>query len=274
VTRDADWAAAATDRPLPAADHWGVEDPAAPVEPPARAAQVAVGHTPTDTPVPTFKESGELGLAEADSPTDARRRAPEDEPAWNRPSGVSPITRGERRAAEAAAAARATGTTGMGGGFGHLVWALTRVLLGFVFLWAFLDKLLGFGRSTEAGRAWRDGVSPTTGYLEAVDGPLAGFFDRLAGRDWVDWVFMIALAAVGVALILGIGVVLAAVGGAILLVMMWLASLPITANPFVDDHLIYALVIIGIAATGAGLRYSLAPWWRRTWLVRKLPFLK
>jgi thiosulfate dehydrogenase [quinone] large subunit len=56
--------------------------------------------------------------------------------------------------------------------------------------------------------------------------------------------------------------------------LMYAASLPITSNPFVDDHLIYALVIIGIAATGAGLRYSLAPWWRRTALVRALPFLR
>jgi thiosulfate dehydrogenase [quinone] large subunit len=218
----------------------------------------------------------DLGVEEtADPATGAGHgRAPEDEPAWNRPSGVSPITRSERRAAEAAAAAKATGTTGMAGGFGHIVWALTRVLLGFVFLWAFLDRLFGLGLPTPRESAWRDGGSPTTGYLDAVEGPLRTWADMLAGRSWVDWVFMIALAAIAVALILGIGVTLAAIGGAILLLMIWAAGLPLGDNPFVNQHLIYALVLIGIAFTGAGLRYSLAPWWRRTALVRKLPFLR
>jgi len=56
---------------------------------------------------------------------------------------------------------------------------------------------------------------------------------------------------------------IAAITGTILLGLMWLTALPIATNPFLDDHLIYAFIIIAIAASGAGLRYSLAPWWRR-----------
>jgi thiosulfate dehydrogenase [quinone] large subunit len=197
-----------------------------------------------------------------------------EEPSWNRPTGVSPITRSERRAAEAAAARKASGLANLAGGPGQAVWALTRVLLGFVFLWAFLDKLFGLDRSTARADAWRNGGSPTSEYLDGVDGPFGRAFGALGGQAWVDWLFMIGLAAIGVALILGVGMTLAAIAGTILLLLMWAASLPIASNPFVDDHLIYALVLIGIAATGAGLRYSLAPWWRRTGLVRALPFLR
>jgi thiosulfate dehydrogenase [quinone] large subunit len=202
------------------------------------------------------------------------RRWPEDEPSWNSPSGVSPITRAERRAQEASAEREAKAGAGLTGGFGQVVWALVRLLLGFVFLWAFLDKLFGLGRETPLENSWRNGASPTRGYLSNVDGPLGGFFNDLAGRAWVDWVFMIGLAGIGVALILGICMTIAAIAGTIMLGLMYVASLPIASNPFVDDHLIYALVLIGLAASGAGLRYSLAPWWRRTGLVRALPFLR
>jgi thiosulfate dehydrogenase [quinone] large subunit len=215
-----------------------------------------------------------LELDVPDEPPAGYRRWPEDEPSWNRPSGVSPITRAERRAHEEAARKEAKAGAGLTGGFGQVVWAVVRLLLGFVFLWAFLDKLFGLGRETPLENSWRNGASPTRGYLSNVDGPLGGYFNDLAGKAWVDWLFMIGLAGVGVALILGIGMTIAAIAGTIMLGLMYVASLPIASNPFVDDHLIYALVLIGLAASGAGLRYSLAPWWRRTGLVRALPFLR
>jgi thiosulfate dehydrogenase (quinone) large subunit len=63
---------------------------------------------------------------------------------------------------------------------------------------------------------------------------------------------MAGLLAIGVALILGIGMRLAAAGGAPLTVMMWTAVLPPASNPFMDDHLIYAAVLIVLALLGAG----------------------
>ena len=51
---------------------------------------------------------------------------------------------------------------------------------------------------------------------------------------------MLGLLGIGVALILGIGMRVAAVAGALLLVLMWTAVLPPENNPFMDDHLIYA----------------------------------
>ena len=40
-----------------------------------------------------------------------------------------------------------------------------RVLLGFEFLWAFLDKTFGLGYATPSARAWINGGSPTKGFL-------------------------------------------------------------------------------------------------------------
>ena len=52
------------------------------------------------------------------------------------------------------------------------VWAITRISLGLIFLWAFLDKAFGLGRATPAENAWIDGGSPTAGFLSnAPTGP-------------------------------------------------------------------------------------------------------
>jgi thiosulfate dehydrogenase (quinone) large subunit len=148
------------------------------------------------------------------------------------------------------------------GGFGQFMFGVTRIGIGFIFLWAFLDKLFGLGKSTRKASAWVNGGSPTRGYLSSLDGTFADEFKRVAGKGWADWLFMIGLAGLGIALILGIGMYVAAITGTILLFLMWLTALPIASNPFLDEHLIYAFVIIAVAVSGAGLRWSLAPWWR------------
>jgi thiosulfate dehydrogenase (quinone) large subunit len=156
----------------------------------------------------------------------------------------------------------------------HWIWGLTRVALGWVFLWAFLDKLFGFGYATPSDQAWLNGGSPTQGYLAGVDGPFRSFFNPMAGAQWADWLFMVGLAGIGLALILGIGVRIAAVAGAALLVMMWMAALPIADNPFLDYHLVYALVLIGLAVVNAGDTVGLGRPWSRTGLVRAMPALR
>ncbi len=159
--------------------------------------------------------------------------------------------------------------------FADYVWAVTRISLGWVFLWAFLDKTFGLGFATPAENAWLEGGSPTTGYLaNAPTGPFQSFYNGLAGAAWADWLFMIGLLAVGVALILGIGVRIAAAAGVLMLVLMWTAVLPPANNPFMDDHLIYAMVLIGLAAVNAGAVIGLGKWWADTALVRRFPILR
>lgn len=155
------------------------------------------------------------------------------------------------------------------------VWALTRISLGWVFLWAFLDKTFGLGHETPAAGAWIDGGHPTQGFLaKAAKGPFQSFYNDLAGHAIVDWLFMAGLLGIGAALILGIGMRVAAASGALMLVMMWSAVLPPENNVFMDDHLIYALVLAGLALVNAGDTLGLGAWWSRLRPVRNLPILK
>ncbi|MFD0688660.1 DoxX family membrane protein [Actinomadura fibrosa] len=154
-------------------------------------------------------------------------------------------------------------------------WAVARLALGWVFVWAFLDKTFGLGHETPSAKAWIDGGSPTEGFLKnSPTGPFEGFYHDIAGAAWADWLFMIGLAGIGAALILGVGMRLAAAAGALLLVMMWTVVLPPENNLFMDDHLIYAVLVVGLALVSAGDTLGLGRWWSRLGFVKRLPFLK
>ncbi|MGR6915535.1 hypothetical protein ACU635_14930 [[Actinomadura] parvosata] len=150
-------------------------------------------------------------------------------------------------------------------------WAVARIALGWIFLWAFLDKTFGFGFATPAAKAWVNGGSPTTGFLKGTgEHALGGFFSALAGQAWVDWLFMAGLAGVGLALVLGIGTRIAAGAGTAMLLLMWAAELPLATNPFMDDHIIYAIVLVGLALAGAGTTLGLG----NLPVVRRTPWLR
>lgn len=154
-------------------------------------------------------------------------------------------------------------------------WAIARIALGWVFLWAFLDKTFGWGFATPANRAWIEGGSPTTGFLKgSAENALGGFFSGLAGQPWVDWLFMLGLLGVGGALIAGAGLRIAAGAGGLLLVLMWAAELPLANNPFMDDHIVYAIVLIGLALANAGNTLGIGTWWSKTYVVRHYPIFK
>jgi thiosulfate dehydrogenase [quinone] large subunit len=164
--------------------------------------------------------------------------------------------------------------------------AVTRISLGWVFLWAFLDKTfaLGFatGRNPETGAidylgdaAWINGASPTEGFLTfGTKGPLADFYQGLAGNAVIDWIFMLGLLGIGLALLLGIGMRIAAAAGSLMLLMMWSAAIWPDNNPFMDDHIVYALVLVMLAAAGAGKTWGLGKAWESLPIVQKYPVLK
>ena len=142
--------------------------------------------------------------------------------------------------------------------------AVLRIATGLVFLWAFLDKLLGLGYATTTERAWINGGSPTKGFLSGVEvGPFDTTFHAIAGTWWTNWLFMLGLAGIGTALILGVFVNIASASGALMLVMMWTAVLPPENNPFMDDHLIYAGLLGLLALIGAGRYLGLGAMWER-----------
>lgn len=156
------------------------------------------------------------------------------------------------------------------------IWALLRLSMGWIFFWPFLDKLFGLGFATPAGRAWIDGNSITTGFLKfGSKGPFAEFYQSIAGNIFVEWIFMIGLLVIGLAILLGIGMKIAGYSGALMLILMYTAGyMPPEHNPFLDDHLIYAFIMIGLTVVPAGHWFGFGKWWENTSIVQKCQFLR
>lgn len=174
---------------------------------------------------------------------------------------------------------------GLGSGTAK-IWGVLRIALGSIFLWAFVDKLLGLGfatcKSAETGEvtvgcasSWLGGGSPTSGFLtHGTSGPLADVFQTMAGNPIVDGLFMVGLLGIGLALVLGIGMRIATYTGALLMLMMWAAALPVANHPFVDDHIIYAITLFALLSVNDSQALGLGQRWANTSLVKKFPILK
>lgn len=173
------------------------------------------------------------------------------------------------------------------------VWGVLRLAIGWTFLWAFLDKMFGLGFATcraEEGSsidfacsaAFIKGGSPTFGFLTfgAAESHTGGLFDWLASssptsQNVVDWIFMIALLGAGITLMLGIMVRIGGIGAALLLVFMYLAgSVWPENNPFMDDHLIEAVALVGVVLAGGGRWLGLGRRWERIGFVQRHAWLK
>ena len=160
------------------------------------------------------------------------------------------------------------------------VLAVSRIVIGFFFLWPFLDKTFGLGFSTPAERAWINGGTPAQGYLNNLDPaqPLAGFFQSTFANPVGDVLFMLGLLGIGVAMIAGTGLRIAAVGGALLMAFMYLVALPwigeSATNPILDSHWVEGLLLVIAAVTLAGDTWGLGRWWAHQDVVRKHPWLR
>jgi thiosulfate dehydrogenase [quinone] large subunit len=158
--------------------------------------------------------------------------------------------------------------------------ATLRIATGFVFLWAFLDKAYGLAYATSPANAWIHGGSPTKGFLSSVDvGPFQSAFHAIAGTWWADWLFMLGMLGIGVALIAGVAIRASAVAGVLIMAMMWFAEFPLaqlasdgsasgSTNPLTDYHFLYAIVLVVLAVTGSGNTWGLGRMWAR------LPFVQ
>ncbi|MFH1978343.1 MAG: hypothetical protein ABIJ92_03390 [Candidatus Aenigmatarchaeota archaeon] len=155
------------------------------------------------------------------------------------------------------------------------LWAALRIVLGWIFLWAFLDKVFGLGFATKPEAAWIAGGSPTSGFLQfGTHGPLASMFQVLAGNVFIDGIFMLGLLLLGLALILGIGVRIAGHAGALLMFLMWLSLIPPANNPIVDEHIVYLILLLLMAKVKAGQWYGLGKWWSNKTFVKNHPILE
>lgn len=153
---------------------------------------------------------------------------------------------------------------------------ILRFVLSGIFLWSFFDKVFGLGYSTPIGKAWIDGVSPTTGFLQfATEGKyFAPLFQSMAGNPLVDWLFMLGLLGIGLSLLLGIGTKIAGYSGALLMALLWFASLPPQHHPFLDEHVVYFVILVTFVHNDIGYWYGLRETWKRTHIVKKYPVLE
>ncbi|MFE0348864.1 hypothetical protein [Streptomyces griseoluteus] len=166
------------------------------------------------------------------------------------------------------------------------VFASARVLMGFIFLWAFLDKTFGFGYATASGNGWIGGGSPTEGFLGHVAvGPMESTFHAWAGAAWADWLFMLGLLGIGLALTAGVALRLVALAGTVMMALMWVAEWPpakhlsdgsasMSTNPFADYHVVYTVVLVALAVVSAGDVLGLGRVWARLPIIRDHGWLR
>lgn len=140
--------------------------------------------------------------------------------------------------------------------------AALRIGLGWLFLWAGATKI--------ANPAWS-----AAKYLGAAK-TFPEFFHWLASPTMLPAVNLLnewGLALIGVALVLGVGVRIAAVAGSALMVLYYLPILDFpypSPNAFlIDEHIIYVLAFGVLAAFRAGTAWGLGPWCAKTFLAKR-----
>ncbi len=168
----------------------------------------------------------------------------------------------------------------------NYTWAAGRISIGFIFIWAFLDKLLGLGFATCRDRSsgeylglmcnssFISGGKVTSGFLSNSAGPFADFFKLIAGNSFVEWIFMVGLLCIGIGLILGISINLSTYSGSLMLSLMWLAELPKSNNPFMDDHIVFIFFLFLINWCDTENKLSIGKWWKSLSIIRKYKILQ
>ncbi len=157
---------------------------------------------------------------------------------------------------------------------GEYCLAVFRIMVGWIMLWPFFDKLFGLGFQTPPGSGFIDGVSPSSFVVYVTDGIFKDFYTSLAGNQIIDIIFMLGLLALGISLMLGIASKLSTIGIIAFLFIMYTLRIPPEDNPIIDYHLI---LIAGMVATyflGGYERLSLNSKWRELWIVKKFPILE
>jgi len=143
---------------------------------------------------------------------------------------------------------------------------LLRLGIGWVFLYAGLTKVLNPDWSA-------------AGYLNSAK-TFSGFYQWLASDanlGWVNFLNQWGLTLIGTALILGLAVKLASYGGAAMMLLYYFPVLTfpkIGANSYlVDAHIIYALVMLVLAARGSEETWGVYSWLKTKGLEQKIPWL-
>ena len=145
--------------------------------------------------------------------------------------------------------------------------ALFRVMVGIIFLWAGLEKLLGPEPFNAAGFL-KGGTAGTLGWPfvtgDVVQGtvfnPTHDFWVSLAGNaglmSIINFLVVAGEIGIGIALILGLLTRFAGAMGTLMMVLFFYAAWNFN-NGIVNQHLTYALVCATLTGLGAGRYYGL-----------------
>lgn len=141
-----------------------------------------------------------------------------------------------------------------------------RVVMGWTFFYAGITKVL-------------DPTWTAAGFLQhavPAGNPFVGLWDAMAA----EWLWLLdplnawGLTLIGLALLLGAFVRWAALWGAVMMAFYWAASLPLENGIVIDDHVVYALLLFGLGAFGAGRIAGLDAYLEDLELVERYPKLR
>ena len=142
---------------------------------------------------------------------------------------------------------------------------ISRLAVGWLMFYAGITKIVN--------PAWTAG-----GYLANAK-TFPGFYGWLAAPENISWVNFLnewGLTLIGLSLILGLGVRLSSILGALLMLLYYFPVLefPEVAHGFiVDEHIIYAAILLFFATVRAGRYYGLDNWCANLPICRRYPRL-
>ena len=145
--------------------------------------------------------------------------------------------------------------------------AIGRVVIGVIFLWAGLEKVIGGAGEWSAKGFLAFGTSGTLGWpfvTEVVEGTVfnpthdfwVGLSANAGAMSAINLLVPFGQVAIGTALILGIATRFASFMGALMMLFFFFAAWDF-AYGIVNQHLTYAVVTFGLGVIGAGNYYGL-----------------
>jgi thiosulfate dehydrogenase [quinone] large subunit len=142
-----------------------------------------------------------------------------------------------------------------------------RLVMGWTLFYGGIDKVLA---SDWSARGYLMGAATREGTL------FAGFWETMA-TDYigiVDPLNMWGLTLVGLALMVGAFVRWSAFWGAVMMLFYYFSSYPLSHSLLIDDHIVYAVLLFGLGAFGAGRILGVDEYLEKTSVVENNPWLR
>lgn len=145
--------------------------------------------------------------------------------------------------------------------------ALLRILVGIIFLWAGLEKLMApaqfdavgflkFGTGGTLGWPFVAGEVAKGTVFNPTQGIWLGLADNSTMMSVINWLVPLGQIAIGISLIVGLFTRFGAAMGALMMIFFFFAAWDFEFG-IVNQHLTYALICLSLVGLGAGRYYGL-----------------